>query len=105
MSAPAGNMRARLSLAARCGAGAAMWRRAVPAGCGGGSGSGSGGAIMPAPKQVLGLLGAVWVGGGIDYSCALLDDGTARCWGSPGQGQLGDGGTESLTPVQVLGSL
>lgn len=41
-------------------------------------------------------------------SCALLDDGTARCWGANIEGQLGIGKTadellESYTPVAVVG--
>jgi len=42
---------------------------------------------------------------GSDHTCALLSDGTVRCWGSGGNGRLGDGATaDSLHPVQVLAS-
>ena len=42
-----------------------------------------------------------------EFSCALLADGTVRCWGRNGGGQLGDGTTREagrLNPVQVLAS-
>lgn len=58
------------------------------------SGSGSG---CPA------LSGIVQLSLGNRHSCALLFDGTARCWGENGRGQLGDGTTTSprLNPVPV----
>jgi alpha-tubulin suppressor-like RCC1 family protein len=55
------------------------------------------------PSAVSGLRDAVAVrvsGGG--FSCALLTDGTARCWGANGSGQLGDdtrAGTQVPHPV------
>lgn len=39
---------------------------------------------------------------GADHSCALMQDGTARCWGYNNQGQLGDNSTvNKLRPVNV----
>lgn len=41
---------------------------------------------------------------GDDYSCALLTDGTARCWGGNGNGRLGDGTSVNRSlPVPVQG--
>jgi len=45
---------------------------------------------------------AISVGG--DHSCALVGDGSVKCWGWNGFGQLGDGsGIDKLTPVTVSG--
>lgn len=66
----------------------------------------------PLPVAVSGLSGVVSVaaggyaeGGVQTHSCALLSDATARCWGSNGWGQLGNGESlnESSTPVVVSG--
>jgi alpha-tubulin suppressor-like RCC1 family protein len=38
---------------------------------------------------------AVALAGGRDHACALLDDGTVKCWGSNSVGQLGQGDTAS----------
>jgi alpha-tubulin suppressor-like RCC1 family protein len=41
-------------------------------------------------------------GSGDDFSCALRIDGTVTCWGSNGNGRLGNGGNfSSSTPVLV----
>lgn len=53
----------------------------------------------PDPERVLAL-----AGGGA-HTCAILSDGSARCWGSNASGQLGDGTTvaSSTAPVVVMG--
>ena len=40
------------------------------------------------------------------HTCAILDNGEARCWGRDNHGQLGDGGsnTDQSSPVAVSGS-
>ena len=43
------------------------------------------------PVQVPNITTATAVGGGDQHSCAVLVGGTAKCWGSGGYGQLGDG--------------
>jgi len=41
---------------------------------------------------------------GTAFSCALLRDGTVRCWGTGGYGELGDGRvTTTIVPVTVTG--
>ncbi len=43
---------------------------------------------------------------GLVHTCAVVDDGTVRCWGSNSYGQLGDGTIiDWTTPVRVLKSL
>ena len=43
------------------------------------------------------------VSAGIMHTCALLDDGTAACWGSNSWGELGDGGTAAhARPAHVI---
>ena len=61
-----------------------------------------------APTAVKFLSGAVDLSAGWDYTCALLTDRSARCWGWNGAGQLGDGTTSKRlvpTPVQGLSAV
>ena len=52
--------------------------------------------IMPIGKK------AVQISAGSYYSCAILDDGSVRCWGDNSYGQLGDGtDIERTSPVVV----
>jgi alpha-tubulin suppressor-like RCC1 family protein len=61
--------------------------------------------LRTAPVNVTGITGALAVTAGGFHSCAILGDGTVRCWGDDGSGQLGDGnsGDLSLTPKPVSG--
>ena len=50
------------------------------------------------------LTGVKSIKTGQNHTCALLTDGTARCWGQGAQGQLGNNLTNnSSTPVEVIG--
>ncbi len=63
------------------------------------------------PVEVAGITtaAAIAAGGGesalsVGHACAVLNDGTAKCWGANRSGQLGDGTTtDSNTPVAVTG--
>jgi alpha-tubulin suppressor-like RCC1 family protein len=57
------------------------------------------------PVAVSGMSGGInTIATGGDHSCALTEGGGVKCWGSNGQGQLGDGTTTSrLTAVDVSG--
>lgn len=58
---------------------------------------------QPTPVVVNNLNNAVALTAGGTHTCALLADGTARCWGWDFEGQLGNGATGGLTtnPVAV----
>ena len=52
--------------------------------------------------RVEGITGAVSLAAGLDHSCALLADGTLRCWGAGCRGQLGNGAIDgSEVPVPI----
>lgn len=53
------------------------------------------------PMKVPGIADAVYLGVGHHHSCALLLDGTIRCWGATQYGQLGDGGGSEGAPAKV----
>ena len=59
------------------------------------------------PGTVVGLSGATAVALGTNHTCALLTDGTVRCWGFNGGGALGNGSTTDSTspqPTSLSGS-
>jgi alpha-tubulin suppressor-like RCC1 family protein len=54
------------------------------------------------PVSVSGLANAISIAAGGYHNCALLSNGSAKCWGY-GDGQIGDGTlTDRLAPVDVL---
>ncbi len=78
--------------------------------CWGNNGSGELGSVSCTdpfsfvPVAVSGINNAVGVAAGYNYTCALLNDGTARCWGNNDNDRLGDGTTNySVAPVTVAG--
>ena len=51
-----------------------------------------------------GVRNAVQVAVGYEHTCAVLAEGTVRCWGHGRMSQLGDGGTDNRArPVSVRG--
>lgn len=67
-----------------------------------GNGSTSGNSYVPV--QVLGISDATQIGLGNSYACALVSNGAIKCWGSQGNGALGNGsGVDSNLPVVVSG--
>ncbi len=61
--------------------------------------------VQPTPVMIPGLAGVAAITAGRSHSCALLGDGTVRCWGWNHYGQLGRGvaGAGGPTPAPVLG--
>jgi alpha-tubulin suppressor-like RCC1 family protein len=63
------------------------------------------------PGDVTGLTGASQVAAGYGHACALIVDGSIRCWGENREGQLGNGATadpgvaEPVTVTGVTGAL
>jgi alpha-tubulin suppressor-like RCC1 family protein len=65
---------------------------------------GNGGSCSPSPIAVPGLSGVTAIAAGESFACALLGDGTVRCWGDDVDGELGNGATgTSFSPVPVAG--
>ncbi|HWB69674.1 MAG TPA: Ig-like domain-containing protein, partial [Solirubrobacterales bacterium] len=48
---------------------------------------------------------AVQIAGGGEHFCAILDNGTVRCWGTGGQGELGYGNPETIGDNETPGSV
>ena len=57
------------------------------------------------PQPVSGLTGVAALASGGYHTCALLTDGSVRCWGRNDRGQVGDGTTTSRTTPVVVGGL
>ncbi|MBA3498739.1 MAG: hypothetical protein H0T65_00080 [Deltaproteobacteria bacterium] len=57
-----------------------------------------------APTQInFGGMGAIAIAAGSYHDCAIMMDGTVRCWGTNAYGQLGNNSTtSSATPVQAV---
>jgi len=67
-------------------------------------GNGTTSASSSSPVTVSGLTNVLQVATGASHSCALLTDGTVRCWGLNTNGQLGNNSTtSSSTPVAATG--
>ena len=59
--------------------------------------------VVKDPTGTTGLSGVIGIVNGSTYTCAVVNDGTARCWGDNTKGELGDGTTTNrLLPIVVL---
>jgi len=68
-----------------------------------GSGSFGPGAKSSIPTAVTGLSGVVGISAGSSHTCAVLSNGTVKCWGDNTSKQGGRTGNESVAPVAVEG--
>jgi alpha-tubulin suppressor-like RCC1 family protein len=70
-----------------------------------GDGQDKAGSNEKVPVSVSGLSNVTDITAGKFHSCALINDGTVKCWGENDNGQLGDNTTGLLrsTPVSVSG--
>ncbi len=68
-------------------------------------GNGSEQGFFLVPTQVVELDKVISVKAGSSHACAVVNDGTVKCWGNNYYGQIGDGitGDEKHTPVEVSG--
>jgi alpha-tubulin suppressor-like RCC1 family protein len=61
---------------------------------------------LTTPVSVAGISSVIAIAAGEDHTCALLSDGTLKCWGRNHKGQLGNGtniGPESCTIIGPYG--
>ncbi|MGA0251064.1 MAG: RCC1 domain-containing protein, partial [bacterium] len=58
----------------------------------------------PVAINGLGSVNSISAGGNINgsHTCALLDNGSARCWGYNNDGQLGNGNNDNATTPQSV---
>lgn len=70
-----------------------------------GNGNSGPGEMELAPVEVVGIDGPVRaLAGGYDFTCAVVGDGAAKCWGRSEYGELGYGSyQDSPVPVDVVG--
>jgi alpha-tubulin suppressor-like RCC1 family protein len=68
-------------------------------------GNGTSGSTVTTPSAVSGLTDVVSITSDCNVSCAMLANGSVRCWGGDEAGSLGNGLplAGSTTPVSVLG--
>jgi CSLREA domain-containing protein len=69
-------------------------------------GDGTSGNVVSTPTKVPGLSGVTQISSGDEFSCALLNNTQAWCWGNNAYGAMGNGtsGNNWLGPVPVCGS-
>ena len=61
--------------------------------------------VLTSSSPITPLSGVTAISVGGSYSCALMSNGTVKCWGDAAYGQLGNGNTNNQkTPVSVLAS-
>lgn len=59
--------------------------------------------IVQPPATYMPSVTATDLGGGMGHACARVADSTVKCWGANGEGELGDGTSQSETvPTNVL---
>ena len=62
--------------------------------------------VLTSSSPITPLSGVTAISVGGSYSCALMSNGTVKCWGDAAYGQLGNGNTNNQkTPVSVLASV
>jgi alpha-tubulin suppressor-like RCC1 family protein len=67
-------------------------------------GDGTTDTMTSTPVTVTGLSGTTAIAAGADHTCALLTDGSVKCWGANHSGQLGDGTTTNWpSPMAASG--
>jgi alpha-tubulin suppressor-like RCC1 family protein len=68
-------------------------------------GNGINGTVEHHPVEVSGLTGISAIGGGVNFTVSLKNDGTAWTWGSNADGELGNGSAAGFSNVPVQVSL
>jgi alpha-tubulin suppressor-like RCC1 family protein len=65
-------------------------------------GDGAGNSFRTDPRPVQGIHDVAEIAAGFDHACARTSDGAVYCWGTNGDGQIGDGTTTARAePVRV----